>query len=40
MTDTNHQSHDQIAYESWLRRHEIATAGNAAVQAATQRGTR
>jgi hypothetical protein len=29
VTDTNHPSHDQIAYESWVRRHEYATASNA-----------
>ena len=29
MTDTNHPPHDQIAYESWVRRHEYATASNA-----------
>ena len=29
MTDTHRPSLDQVAYESWVRRHEYATASNA-----------
>ena len=41
MNETNHPSHDQIAYESWLRRHELATVGTAAGATETaKQGTR
>lgn len=40
MRETNRPSHDQIAYESWLRRHELATAGAGATTETVKQGTR
>lgn len=43
MTDTNRPSIDQIAYESWVRRHEQATAahaGSGAAEATTMQAAR